>query len=51
MEDIGVDMQTGEVVLGHALPGVKRTYIRSKFEEKRADALLRLSAHIAEIVA
>lgn len=50
MEDIGIDMQTGEVVLGHALPGVKRTYIRSQFEEKRADALLRLSQHITEIV-
>lgn len=50
MEDIGIDMQTGEVVLGHALPGVKRTYIRSSFAEKRADALLRLSEHIAQIV-
>lgn len=50
MEDIGIDMQTGEVVLGHALPGVKRTYIRSQFKEKRADALLRLSQHIAEVV-
>ncbi|UVO28335.1 integrase family protein [Bradyrhizobium arachidis] len=50
LEDIGVDMQTGEVVIGHALPGVKRTYIRSKFEEKRADALSRLAMHIAEIV-
>lgn len=50
MEDIGIDMQTGEVVLGHALPGVKRTYIRSSFAEKRADALLRLSEHIAQVV-
>ncbi|MCA6106117.1 tyrosine-type recombinase/integrase [Bradyrhizobium cenepequi] len=50
MEDIGVDMQVGEVTIGHALPGVKRIYIRSKFKEKRADALLRLSEHIAEIV-
>jgi integrase len=50
MEDIGIDMQTGEVVLGHALPGVKRTYIRSQFKEKRADALLRLSQHIAGVV-
>jgi integrase len=50
LEDIGVDMQTGEVVIGHALPGVKRTYIRSNFKEKRADALLRLSQHIAGVV-
>jgi integrase len=50
MEDIGIDMQTGEVVLGHALPGVKRTYIRSNFKDKRADALLRLSQHIAGVV-
>jgi hypothetical protein len=50
MEDIGIDMQTGEVVLGHALPGVKQTYIRSKFKDKKADALLRLSEHISEIV-
>jgi integrase len=50
LEDIGIDMQTGEVVLGHALPGVKRTYIRSQFKEKRADALLRLSQHIANVV-
>lgn len=50
MEDIGIDMQVGEVVIGHALPGVKRTYIRSKFEEKRADALVRLSHHIADVV-
>ncbi|MCV0387949.1 MAG: integrase family protein [Nitrobacter sp.] len=50
LEDIGVDMQTGEVVLGHALPGVKRTYIRSQFKEKRADALLRLSQHIADVL-
>jgi integrase len=50
MEDIGIDMQTGEVVLGHALPGVKRTYIRSTFKDKKADALLRLSEHIASIV-
>jgi hypothetical protein len=50
MEDIGIDMQTGEVVIGHALPGVKRTYIRSTFKVKKADALLRLSQHIAEVV-
>lgn len=50
LEDIGVDMQTGEVLLGHALPGVKRTYIRSNFKEKRADALLRLSQHITHVV-
>lgn len=50
LEDIGIDMQTGEVVLGHALPGVKRTYIRSQFKEKRADALLRLAQHIASVV-
>jgi integrase len=50
MEDIGIDLQTGEVVLGHALPGVQRTYIRSKFRDKKADALLRLSERIAEIV-
>ncbi|MEY9671490.1 integrase [Bradyrhizobium elkanii] len=50
LEDIGVDMTTGEVVIGHALPGVKRTYIRSNFMEKRADALLRLSQHIADVV-
>jgi integrase len=50
LEDIGVDMQTGEVVLGHALPGVKRTYIRSTFKQKKADALLRLSEHIASVV-
>jgi integrase len=50
LEDIGVDDQTGEVVLGHALPGVKRTYIRSNFKEKRADALLRLSQHITHVV-
>ena len=42
-------MQTGEVGMGHALPGVKRTYIRSQFEQKRADALLRLSQHIADV--
>ena len=50
MEDIGIEETTGEVTIGHALPGVKRIYVRSKFEAKRADALLRLSEHIAEIV-
>ncbi|MCK1391686.1 integrase family protein [Bradyrhizobium sp. 1] len=50
LEDIGIEMQTGEVVIGHALPGVKRIYIRSKFEEKRADALVRLATHIADVV-
>jgi hypothetical protein len=43
-------MQTGEVVLGHALPGVKRTYIRSTLKQKRADVLLRLAQHIAKVV-
>ncbi|MEY9731734.1 tyrosine-type recombinase/integrase [Bradyrhizobium yuanmingense] len=50
MEDIGIEETTGEVTIGHALPGVKRIYIRSKFKEKRADALLRLSQHIADVV-
>ncbi|MET3302616.1 tyrosine-type recombinase/integrase [Bradyrhizobium diazoefficiens] len=50
MEDIEVEMTAAEVTIGHALPGVKRIYIRSKFKEKRADALLRLSEHIAQIV-
>jgi integrase len=50
MGDIGIDVQIGELVLGHALPGVKGTYNRSRFLAQKTDALLRLSEHIAQVV-
>ena len=46
----GVTADTGERVLGHAIPGVRGVYDRHSFFEQKRDALERLAGTIEEVL-
>jgi integrase len=51
MSRTGVSSEIAERVLGHAIPGVAGVYDRHSYVSEKRDALLKLAAEIARIVA
>jgi integrase len=50
MSRVGIASRVAEKVMGHATPGVEDTYDRWGYDPERADALLKLSNLIGEIL-
>lgn len=50
MSRVGVDANVAEMVLGHALPGVRGIYDRYSYADEKRDALARLAAIVDRIV-
>jgi integrase len=50
MSRCGVSADTGERVLGHLLPGVRKVYDRHDYFEEKQDALRKLEALVQTIV-
>jgi hypothetical protein len=50
MSRVGIASRVAEKVMGHATPGVEDTYDRWGYDPERADALLKLSDLIGEIL-
>ena len=50
MSKAGVQRDHAERVLGHAIPGVEGVYDRHRYDDEKADALLRLAALVERIL-
>ena len=51
LADLGINQEARDAVLGHAKPGLQKTYNKHDYADEKREALATYAAHIMGVVA